>query len=163
MPFSKLLMRCCLLLCVSGLPFTALGQAQTARFNKYPVTEQYNGPQTAPKLKPGTAAWAFRTRIREAARQKPNFAGHYVLATWGCGAECLSYAIIDVKSGAVYFNDQTVCCWFTPGLAEKPESFEPVDFRINSRLVVFAGKLNEEGRNEPHPFKFEHGQLIAVQ
>ena len=151
-----------LLLLASGASSGAFGQSPAPRFKDYPVSERYHGPQAVPKLVPGTPAWYFRTRIREAARQKPNFAGHYVLATWGCGAECLSSAIIDVKTGEVYTDGGSVCCWFNPSLPEKPEDFEPVDFRIDSRLVVFTGMLNEEGRNEPHYFKFERGKLVAL-
>jgi hypothetical protein len=156
-------MRRCLLLFASLFSSAAWGQSHPPQFKEYPVTEQYTGPRAAPKLTPGTAAWYFRTRIREAARQKPNFAGHYVLATWGCGAECLSSAIIDVKTGEVYTDGGSVCCWFSPSLPEKPENFEPVAFRVTSRLVVFTGMLNEEGRNEPHYFKFERGKLVALR
>ena len=156
-------MRHCLLLLAFVVPPAVLGQARTPQFKEYSVDERYHGPHAAPKLTPGTPAWYFRTRIREAARQKPNFAGHYVLATWGCGAQCLSYAIIDVKTGAVYFDDTSVCCWFSLKLPEKPENFEPVVFKSDSRLIVFTGMLNEAGRNAPHYFKFEHGKLAAVR
>ncbi|MBF9144038.1 hypothetical protein [Hymenobacter properus] len=152
------------LFCAFFMYSAALGQSlPEPRFKEYAVLEQYTGPQAAARLKPGTAAWSFRTRIREAARQKPNFAGHYVLATWGCGAECLSFAIIDVKTGAVHFDDMSLCCWFSPALPEKPEDFEPVRFRLNSRLVIMTGMLNEEGRNAPHYFQFEHGKLAAIR
>lgn len=60
---------------------SAWGQAGAPTFAAYPVTSRYQGPGVAPRLRPGTAAWQFRTRIREAATQPPNFAGHYVLAT----------------------------------------------------------------------------------
>jgi len=32
----------------------------------------------------------------------PNFAGHYVVIVWGCGAQCVMMAIVDVKTGIVY-------------------------------------------------------------
>jgi hypothetical protein len=121
------------------------------------VASRYRGPGVVPQLLPGTAAWQFRTRIREAATQPPNFAGHYVLATWGCGAECVSYVIIDVKSGTVYFDDMTVC-W---GMAV-PVDFEPVYGRIDSRLLVFTGMLSEQGSNTVHYYTFSKGQLTAV-
>ena len=151
-----------LLLLVCGVSPAAFGQSRAPQFKHYPVSERYHGPQAVPKLVQGTPAWYFRTRIREAARQMPNFAGHYVLATWGCGAECLSSAIIDVKTGEVYTDAGSVCCWFNPDLPAKPADFKPIEFRINSRLVVFTGVLNEEGRNEPHYFTFERGKLVAV-
>lgn len=133
--------------------------SQTPRFKDYVVYERYTGRQVAPKLKPGTDAWYFRTRIREAARQKPNFAGHYILARWGCGAECLESAIIDVTTGKVYMVDFTVCCLFSnPALANT----ELIDFRLNSQLIIFNGLLNEEGQNEAHYYRFAHGKLTAL-
>jgi len=145
---------------ISGVSF---GQSHQPSFSQYRVVERYAGHQAPPKLMPGTAAWQFRTRIREAARSKPNFAGHYVLASWGCGAECLSSAIVDVKTGAVYFDDISICCWFSPNSHKLPEHFEPVDFRLNSRPVILSGMLGEEERNKSHYFKFEHGKLIALR
>jgi len=31
----------------------------------------------------------------------PNFAGHYVIVTWGCGSPCLMAAIVDLETGRV--------------------------------------------------------------
>ena len=44
----------------------------------------------------------FRTMIREAAAKGPNFAGHFTVAEWGCGAGCVSVAIIDAATGSIY-------------------------------------------------------------
>ncbi|WP_052732269.1 hypothetical protein [Hymenobacter terrenus] len=145
------------------IPAAASGQSYQPQFSNYPVAERYHGRQAAPKLVRGTAAWLFRTRIREAAQGKPNFAGHYIAATWGCGAECLSSAIIDVKTGTVYFNDVSTCCWFSAPAATPTEDFEPIRFRLNSRLIIFTGLLGEAGRNGAHYFRFEHGRLIAIR
>ncbi|HEX8329633.1 MAG TPA: hypothetical protein VF629_19000 [Hymenobacter sp.] len=133
------------------------GQAAPA-FAKYPAGARYAGPGAAPRLRPGTAAWYFRTRIREAAVQPPNFAGHYVLATWGCGTECVSYVIINAKTGAVYFDNRTVCCWGTA----VPDDFEPVRGQLDSRLLVCTGQLNEEGPNKAHRYLFTQGKLVAL-
>ena len=136
----------------------ARGQAALPAFARYPVVARYRGTQAVPLLRPGTAAWQFRTRIREAARQPANFAGHYVLATWGCGAECVSFAIIDVKTGAVYFDSRTVCCWGTA----VPDDFEPVRGQLDSRLLICTGLLNEQGPNKPHRYLFSQGHLAAL-
>jgi hypothetical protein len=45
------------------------------------------------------AAREFRTRLREAARDKPNFAGRFIGTTLGCGTECVQGAIIDARTG----------------------------------------------------------------
>lgn len=136
----------------------AWGQVGPPAFAAYPVATRYRGPNVVPRLRPGTAAWWFRTRIREAAAQPPNFAGHYVLATWGCGAECVSYAIIDAKTGAVFFDSRTVCCWG----AAVPGDFEPVRGQLSSRLLICTGLLNEQGPNQPHYYIFRAGRLVAA-
>jgi hypothetical protein len=141
-----------------GVAQPAWGQTALPAFANYPVTARYTGPHAAPRLRPGTAAWQFRTRIREAATQPVNFAGRYVLATWGCGAECVSYAILDAKTGAVYFDDRTVCCWGTA----VPDDFEPVRGQLNSRLLICTGLLNEQGLNQSHGYLFSHGRLVAA-
>lgn len=43
----------------------------------------------------------FQTKIREAAQQGPNFAGHYTVATWGCGSGCQQHAVVDAQSGDI--------------------------------------------------------------
>jgi hypothetical protein len=44
----------------------------------------------------------YRTQLRGWAKEKPNFAGHYILATWGCGTGCTQIAIIDAITGKVF-------------------------------------------------------------
>lgn len=146
---------------LAGWLTRGLAQGPTRRpaFAQYPAGAPYRGASVAPRLVPGTAAWHFRTRIRAAARQPANFAGHYVLASWGCGAECLSFALIDCKTGVVYFDTPTVCCWGT-GV---PNDFEPVRGRLNSRLLVLTGLLDEAGPSGTHYFGFSHGQLSPVR
>jgi hypothetical protein len=44
----------------------------------------------------------FRTRITEAMMQGPNFAGHFTLLTFGCGAGCSMGFVADNETGQVY-------------------------------------------------------------
>jgi hypothetical protein len=154
------------LLVALGAARPAVGQARAPRFQDYPVQEPaYRGPHAAPRIQRASPAWAYRTRIREAAQQPPNFAGHYVLAAWGCGAECLSYALIDVKTGAVSLGEATVCCWFAgeATCCGVTGEVEPVDFRLSSRLVVLTGQLNEAGPKARHYFQLTRGRLVPVR
>ncbi|MFD1874912.1 hypothetical protein [Hymenobacter bucti] len=137
----------------------AHGQTRLPVFAQYPAGAPYWGKPVAPRLVPGTAAWHFRTRIREASRPPVNFAGHYVLASWGCGAECLIFALIDCKTGIVQFDTPTVCCWGTA----VPHNFEPIYGRLDSRLLVLTGLLNEAGPSGTHYFAFSHGQLSPLR
>jgi hypothetical protein len=80
----------------------------------------------------------FVTRLRYAAKQKPNFAGHYILTAWGCGALCLAPVAIDAKTGVVVWLHFSVCCW--PDDVDKP-----LEFKLNSNLLIVRGSRNEDG------------------
>ncbi|WP_105383708.1 hypothetical protein [Neorhizobium alkalisoli] len=92
----------------------------------------------------------FATRLRRAVSQPANFAGHYIFATWGCGAECLGGAVIDARTGKVAWLPYSVCCW---------GKGEPFSFKNDSRLIVFSGILNEESPKGAHFFEFRNGKF----
>jgi hypothetical protein len=86
---------------VAGAP-----QAQAPAFSSYPAGRIYTGVKVAPRLRPGTAAWRYRTVIREGYKNNPvNFAGNYVVLSWGCGSPCQAYAIVDARTGKVFFSE----------------------------------------------------------
>src|SRR5438132_326713 len=68
----------------------------------YPAAPDFRGTPAAPDLSSPDAR-RFRTVLRHAAAQGLNCGGHFTLATWGCGALCLTGAIIDARSGKVFF------------------------------------------------------------
>ncbi|MGH9770529.1 MAG: hypothetical protein ACRD4Q_02330 [Candidatus Acidiferrales bacterium] len=78
---------------------TAHAQAQIPAFSAYPV-RPFDG-RRAPVDLSTRQARMFRTRLRTAAGQPPNFAGHYVVAEWGCGTDCALGGIVDLKNGRV--------------------------------------------------------------
>jgi len=43
----------------------------------------------------------FKTRTEESVKEGANFAGHFNVATWGCGTDCFGYSIVDMNSGKV--------------------------------------------------------------
>jgi hypothetical protein len=133
-------------------------QSRAPRFRDYPVSEAYIGKNAPVVLKPDDMM--YRTRLREAAKKKPNFAGHYILAAWGCGAQCLMGAVIDARTGKVFWLPHTGCCWGS----DVDERFEPIEFRLESSLVVFSGLRNEkEGDDGAHFYKFEKGRFQHIK
>ena len=97
-------------------------------------------------------AWTrhFRTDLARQAQQPVDFAGRYVLAAVGCGAECLTVGAIDRLNGNVVELGPTVCCW--------PETVTmPLRHRANSRLLVVEGRLNEAGGDGAHRFVLRRG------
>ena len=135
-----------------------LMSAQTAdaapKFEDYRVTEQYSGKNAQPVLDTKDKR-EFHTRLREAARDKVNFAGHYVFTAWGCGGGCLVGAVIDARTGQVYLLPFTLCCW--PVEVEKP-----IDYRVDSRLVVFTGSRNEQGQGVYY-YKFGDNRFTLLK
>jgi hypothetical protein len=134
-------------------------QTGVPRFSEYPVNERYAG-KTAP-LVLSREARMFRTRLKDAARGRPNFAGHFIVTTWGCGTECLEGAIIDARTGRVFMLPFTLCCW-APGTVD--ENFKPVEFRLNSNLIVLAGARNEkDGDYATRFYRFQNNRLVLLK
>ncbi|WP_157763738.1 hypothetical protein [Paraburkholderia aromaticivorans] len=86
--------------------------------------------------------------IRDAASQRVNFAGHYVLATWGCGSGCVTAAAIDSKSGRVSSLPFTVSNWPMDVTA-------PLSYRTNSCLLVVRGSRNESTDRGTYYYAFD--------
>ena len=118
-------------------------------------------PETPPVQITSPEAWAYRARLREAANQPPNFAGHYVLAQWGCGTTCVTGAAVDLLTGKATFLPFSVCCWGTVD-----DGFKPIETRPDSRLAVFSGLRNEAGEMGSHCHSFDGTQfshLLTVE
>ena len=127
------------------------------RFEDFPAGQVFTGANRL--LLRSADDRLFRTRLREAARRRPDFAGHYVLARWGCGAMCQSVEIIDVRSGRVIWTPGSICCWTT-----RDNSIEPVRFRPDSSLLILTGLRNEkEGDNGAHYYRIEGSRLVHLK
>ena len=112
------------LLCSLAL-LAATASAQTVglpRFEDYPAGPIYRG-RVAPLVESSSpTARMYRTRTRQALAEGVNFAGHYVVARWGCGTGCLWGHIVDARTGRA--------------VADLPSSTPSVVFRPDSRLFV---------------------------
>lgn len=137
--------------------YSCAAQSRTPRFEDYPVRTIYRG-KNAPVMLDKDAR-TFKTRLREAAKQRPNFAGHYIVTAWGCGTGCAVGAIIDAKSGRVY--------WFPFPVEhdyEADEDFNPVAFRLSSKLIIFSGFRGDVDEGPGMRFyKFENGQFKLLK
>jgi hypothetical protein len=133
-------------------------QSPVPQFKDYPASQVYKGPNARVVL--SRADLNYKTRLREAAKnEKPNFAGHYILTSWGCGTECLQGAVIDARTGKVYWWDFTICCW-----GATDDKFNPIEFRPESKLIVFSGQRNEkEGDDGAHFYRFENGRFVHLR
>ena len=119
-----------LILCALAFSANQGWAAPVPRFEDYPVAE-FAGRVAQVRLADRRSR-QYASTLRAAAQGTPNFAGHYILATWGCGASCVTGAAIDARTGVVAWLPFTVCCWAAP-------ISEPLEFRRNSNLLVIHG------------------------
>ena len=122
--------------------------ADAPQFSAYAAGPRYQGPSVEPDVKTLPRSRYFRTMIREGGKEGPNFAGHYTIVQWGCGTACVSYAIIDARSGEVFHPpalqniDQFQVDIDTP---QQPDG-EMLQFNIKSRLIVAFGATDLQRR-----------------
>ncbi len=107
-------------------------------FDEYKVA-LWSGQQRTLNLASHRNGRMFRTRLREAWKGGVNFAGHFIYTYWGCGSGCVQGAIIDAKTGRIYFPDEMAGMGFGGLLGDG----EPMDYRNDSRLFVIRGATGE--------------------
>ncbi len=125
------------------------------RFRDFPAAALHI-TQPAPVRLDDAHSRTFATRLREGASRPANFAGAYVLTAWGCGASCVTVAAIHRGTGAVAWLPFTVCCW-------RNNLLEPLEYRLDSRLVVVNGMRNEAGSNGTSYYKLDGGRFVLVR
>jgi hypothetical protein len=129
-----------LVLCLLGVGVLAQKRS-SPRFEDFPVKERFVGKPAPVKLSTRKARM-YRTALKREAKLGPNFAGHYIVAIWGCGTfSCGGFGIIDARTGDVYFLPKlhhVTLAWLDQ------EEREPIKFRKNSRLLILTGELTFE-------------------
>lgn len=117
----------------------ALSQRKLPRSEDYPVpvSERFKG-KPASVILSSKRARLYRTVLREGAKKGPNFAGHYTIVTWGAGLATFSMAVVDAKTGRVYFPPFKEVGASSYGLPYLDKGNNPA-WRIDSRLFAFVG------------------------
>jgi hypothetical protein len=121
-------------------------------FAEFPAGERYPGKPASPKLI-SKQDKEFQTQLAIAARSKPNFAGSYILTNIGCGANCVLSSIIDARNGNVVWLPFSVCCW---------KHQEPMEYRLDSTLLVLHGLRDEKEPMGTFYYTFENGQFRLI-
>lgn len=131
------------LLLLAAIPVLA---SELPKFEDCPVAQEVVKKPAHLKLSnPGSKQYA--TTLRQASKQPINFAGHFVLATWGCGSGCVMGGAINVKTGDVAMLPFTVSDW-------PLNVTEPLQFKKDSCLLTVQGSRNEEGHGKYY-YKFD--------
>lgn len=114
-------------------------QTHLPRFEDFPVSG-ISKRSPAPVKISSRRARMFRTMLRANAERGVNFAGHYVAATWGCGSDCRSLAVIDARNGNVHFTGSLLWIGGLPY-----QEGDRLQFRKDSKLLWAAGARNDKG------------------
>jgi hypothetical protein len=139
----------------AAAPAQGKAKEKAPRFADYPVTKLSHIRVARPKI---PESWDEDPRLRfqdsVGDDDKPNFAGRYFVATWGCGSTCVWGGIVEAESGRI-IELPSVSGWF-----DTHDKFEAIDFRHNSRLLVLSGARNEKkGDMGRHYYVLENGKL----
>jgi hypothetical protein len=129
------------------------------RFEDYPVREVFRG-RPAPVVLDTRRARMYRTMLREGARTGPNFAGHYTFVLWGCGTGCAETAVVDARTGRVYF----VPMEFTDITDIEDARARERVFRLNSKLlVVTKSHYDMEHTYTAYYYLFDHNRFRLLR
>lgn len=110
---------------------------KTPKYESYPAKVVYAEAQP-PLVLATKLAKRYKTVITEESAKPVNFAGHYRVATWGCGTDCRGFAIINKQTGAVYTLPGLVEVAGVMGIEE-----DRLAFKADSRLFVITGIQND--------------------
>ena len=113
------------------------------KFEDFPASEVFKGPPAIPILRTKLQR-TYRTMIRDAAKDGPNFAGRYTIASAGCGSGCVVNALVDEKTGQVFdfpFDHLALA-----PVTQSADSAEPdlESYKLNSRLLIVRGCPQEK-------------------
>lgn len=125
------------------------------RFADYPAAgAPYSGRIAKMKVPRGlNEDWRLRLKDSLSDDDKPEIAGRYIRLKWPCGSTCVGAALMDAQSGRVIMLPSL------SGWGEVDDGFEPVDGRLNSRLVVLSGARDEKAIVGRHFYVLENGRL----
>ncbi len=115
------------------------------QFPDYPASKIHKGTNAKPVLDDPDKN-NYRTRIREAAQQPPNFAGRYVITTWGCGTGCNRGAVVNVATGKVKMLPFSLVTGTGDWCSDKTHYVGGPDFgfELDSSLIVMTGKFEHD-------------------
>jgi len=63
--------------------------------------------------------------------------------------------VIDGRTGRVYWLPTKICCW-------PLEVQNPLEFRVDSRLIIFTGSRDEE-KQGVYYYKFNGGRFVLLK
>ncbi len=144
---------------------TGFSEEKIPQFKDYKVKEIYKGKNHP--LVMDEFGKMYRTRLKYAIKHgKSTFAGHYIVTAWGCGTGgCNTGAIIDAKTGQAYPWPVVLASVYPLKEEFEDESGQEHIYKLNSRLMIFAGELETsetDGHDIVEFYEFNNGKFIYI-
>jgi len=133
---------------------------KTPKFTNYKIEVTYNQPNK-PLLQKNFGR-LYRTRLKKALKEKkPEFAGKYIIAQWGCDEgknKCTTGGVIDTSTGkATEF----------PFKYYAHNGSKEIIYKLNSSLIIFAGdfRFKDGGtkKNKVLFYEFKDGKFLFLK
>jgi hypothetical protein len=128
------------LLILSAVAWSQPAAGPRPAFKDFAVDQVYKGAPVPPKL--SKDQMTFRTMIRTGAKSPVEFAGHYTVPRWGCGAGCSDFVVVDSITGKVY--DGFTIAELPLAWLEKHKEAQRMEFHPQSRLIKINGCIGEK-------------------
>jgi hypothetical protein len=126
-------------------------------FEDYATTDTLTGPAAPIDYTLDPDIRRLRTQVEGARRGKADFAGHLTFVVWGCGTQCTSNVLLDLRTGRTYDDAQVN---FSCGT---------VHYSIGSALVVTGPDTTEApvdatcNLDKTHYFAWSGTGLVELQ
>lgn len=139
------------------------------KFSDFSISEQdiFSGVP-APAVLNSDTDKTFKSRVKDAAKEDVNFAGHYTLSSWGCGSGCEQVVVVDAKTGKTVWLPFFL--YYSP---TDPEVEEGLEFKKDSKLLIINAQKfydnekdeeeSEESGYNKHFYKLENNEFIPLK
>lgn len=128
-------------------------------FEQYVVQNIFRGNGVRANIKHNPQAKLFKTVIQNQEEGDVNFAGVFRIIEWGCGAGCISVALLNKKTGELYLPKNikfitNVAAIFEDEGGVNYEANSPVlDYLADSTLLIIKGSIDDGN----HPLSSQLG------
>ena len=104
-------------------------------FASYPAEARLTSAPVQPNTSRGKAH-RFRSILKAAAALGPNFNGHYRVVHWGCGTNCIEWAVVNLQTGSVWFaGEPAMSCSVLDEPSDPAAAKDWFEFRPTSKLL----------------------------
>lgn len=136
-------------------------RATPPAFSDFPASRRYSG-RSATVLLPGPEERMFRTRLREIGAGPVAFAGDHAFDCFGSGTSNLVCAAVNKRTGAVIWAPGAIYHGMDARSFDDP-GFQAVEYRVDSRMLILRGMVNETNPNGDHYYELRDGAFHLIR